>query len=104
MTGKPSYEELERRIQQMEVEQLQYRPMLNSLIENAVVGFYQSTPEGRFTWVNTAFAKILGYDTPEQLMDTLLDIQSQFFIDGADRDRFMNTLEKKDVLKILSVR
>jgi|GEM_PF-1988502 len=95
MSRKPSYEELERRIQQMKAEQEQYRPILNSLIENAVVGFYQSTPEGRFIWVNTAFAKILGYDTPEQLMDNVSDIQNQFFMDGSDRDRFTDILVKK---------
>ncbi len=38
------------------------------LIENLPDGFYQSTPEGKFVYLNPAFVKMLGYDSREELM------------------------------------
>jgi len=39
-----------------------------ALFEDAVVGIFQATPEGRLLHVNRAFARMHGYESPEQLL------------------------------------
>jgi len=67
----------------------QYR----GIFENAVEGFFQSTPQGRFLSVNPAFAKMLGYDSPQEVVDKILDIASQYYADPEDRERYQQLLQ-----------
>jgi PAS domain S-box-containing protein len=41
------------------------------IIHNAPIGIFRSTLEGRFLSVNPALARILRYDSPEELMETV---------------------------------
>jgi hypothetical protein len=52
-----------------------------SIFENAVEGIFQSTPEGRFTTVNPALARILGYESPDEVIATVTDIKHQVYVD-----------------------
>ena len=65
-----------------------------SIFENAVEGFFQSTPEGRFISVNPAFAKILGYASPEELISIITDITNQYYVDPEDRSQYRQLLQK----------
>ncbi|MBW1821122.1 MAG: PAS domain S-box protein [Deltaproteobacteria bacterium] len=65
-----------------------------SIYENAVEGFFQSTPEGRFISVNPAFAEVLGYSSPEELISSISDIATQYYADPEDRDRYRQLLKK----------
>lgn len=40
------------------------------IFENAVDGIFRSTPDGRFVLVNPALAAMLGYDSPEDLIES----------------------------------
>ncbi len=51
-----------------------------SLFENASEGIYRTTPEGRFLMANQAMARILGYDTPQALINDLTDIAHQLYL------------------------
>lgn len=64
------------------------------LFENATEGIYQSTPDGRFLTTNKSFADILGYDDTEELIDSILDIRSQMYAEGADRDMAIETMKR----------
>lgn len=65
-----------------------------SFYKNAVEGFFQSTPDGRFLNVNPAFARMLGYDSPEELISAISDIERQYYVTPADRARFINLLKE----------
>jgi len=41
------------------------------IFENAPVGIFQTTQEGKFIVANPALANMFGYDTPDQLIDTV---------------------------------
>src|SRR5712671_4375510 len=41
-----------------------------SIFENAVEGIFQATPEGRFITVNPALARILGYESADEVVET----------------------------------
>jgi PAS domain S-box-containing protein len=64
------------------------------LFENSIVGIFQSAPAGRFLSVNSAFARMLGYLSPEEFMDSINDIEHQYFVDPEDRRRYQELLQK----------
>lgn len=64
------------------------------MFENAVQGIYQSTPDGRYLTVNSALARMYGYDRVEDLLDAVLDIQSQIYVDPALREGFKQQIER----------
>jgi len=64
-----------------------------SFFINAVEGQFQSTPEGRFMIVNPALAKMCGYSSPEEMVDSITDIARQYYVDAEDRKTFKNTID-----------
>ncbi|WP_295398932.1 CHASE domain-containing protein, partial [uncultured Thiocystis sp.] len=56
------------------------------LFESSPVGLYRSTPQGRYLDVNTAFARILGYASPQQLMAEIADIAAQLYANPRERE------------------
>ena len=68
------------------------------IFENAMDGIFQSTPEGRFLAVNPAFARMLGYATPEELIETVTDIGSQIYVDSQRRAEFSQLIMERGSL------
>lgn len=66
-----------------------------SIFENALEGIFQSLPEGRFIKVNPAFARMLGYESPQELIETITDIASQTYVDLPRRAEFMRIMDEK---------
>jgi len=56
------------------------------LFENATVGIYRSIPGGRYISANPCFARIMGYDSPEELIASVTDIGRQFYVDSGQRE------------------
>ncbi|MFH1010889.1 MAG: PAS domain S-box protein [bacterium] len=52
-----------------------------AIFENAIIGIYQSAPEGRHLSANPALARIYGYDSPEELIASMTDIAKQLYVD-----------------------
>ena len=63
-----------------------------AIFENSISGIYQSSPDGRFMNVNSALAEILGYDSPEDLINSVTDIGAQMYVNQIDRQEFINRL------------
>jgi PAS domain S-box-containing protein len=70
-----------------------------NIFENAGEGIFQTTPEGRFISVNPALARMLGYDTPEELIKRIADLSAQGYVNLEDRTRFKKILEESDVIE-----
>jgi PAS domain S-box-containing protein len=56
---------------QMENVLLKNEALFRGIIENVPIGMFQSTPEGKFIYVNPALSNMLGYNTPEELIQTV---------------------------------
>ena len=67
-----------------------------SIFENSTMGIFQSSLDGRFLTVNPAFAGILGYDSPEDLIDSIGDIESQFYHHPERRAEILSAIEVKE--------
>jgi PAS domain S-box-containing protein len=59
-----------------------------SIVHNAVEGIFQSTPDGHYLLVNPALARMYGYDSPEELVQSVTDISRSIYVDPADRQKF----------------
>ncbi len=68
-----------------------------SIFENAVEGIFQTTPDGQMISANPAHAKMLGFDSPEELIVTLTDITHQTYVQAERRQEFMGILERDGV-------
>ena len=66
-----------------------------NIFENAIEGIYQSTIEGRFITANAALARMAGYESPEELIESIKDIGTQLYVYPEDRKRFMEIREAK---------
>lgn len=65
-----------------------------NIYENAIEGMYQSTPDGRYISANPAMAYMLGYDSPEDMICSIVDIERQVYAIIEDRKRFKVSMER----------
>lgn len=65
-----------------------------SIFENATVCIYQSSPPGRFLNVNPFMARIFGYDSPEDMINGIISIETQFFLAPASRHEFLQLVHE----------
>ena len=74
-----------------------------SIFENALEGIYQSKPDGRIISANPAFASILGYDSPQKLIEHISDVGSQHYVDERQRRTLIRQLEQGEVVEAFEV-
>ena len=68
------------------------------IFEEAIVGIFQTTPDGRYLSVNPTMARIYGYDSPEELMASRTDIARQAYVDPDRREEFKRLMEERGVV------
>ncbi|HHP7245216.1 MAG TPA: PAS domain-containing protein, partial [Elainellaceae cyanobacterium] len=78
-------DQLETRLRDAEVAQHTAEAQYQSLYEYAPQGIYRSSPDGRFLSVNPAMATMLGYDSPDDLMSSIDNIQHQLYVHPVER-------------------
>ncbi|MFW5855140.1 MAG: diguanylate cyclase [Thermodesulfobacteriota bacterium] len=64
------------------------------MYENALQGMFQTTLTGKILNVNPAYARMLGYDSPHQLM-TQVDSVRRFYEHPEDRERMVTALREQ---------
>jgi PAS domain S-box-containing protein len=69
-----------------------------SIFENAIEGIFQTSPDGHYLSCNPALARIYGYDSPPELIESIRDIARQLYVDEDARQRFAGLLEQSDVV------
>jgi PAS domain S-box-containing protein len=61
----------------------------HNLFKYANIGIFQSSFSGQFIQVNSAFASILGYDSPEKVLKSIHDIKAQLYAEPSHRDEIL---------------
>jgi diguanylate cyclase (GGDEF)-like protein/PAS domain S-box-containing protein len=69
------------------------------IFEGALEGFYQTTPEGKSLAANPALAKMLGYDSPDDLILTIQETRRDVWVDPDERARFAQQLEEQGAVR-----
>ena len=63
------------------------------IFEDATEGIFQIDPEGGFIDANPAFARMLGFGSPEEMMREVTDITAQFGMDPEDQEESARLLD-----------
>ncbi|RZI44451.1 EAL domain-containing protein [Herbaspirillum sp. HC18] len=67
-----------------------------SIFENAVEGIFQSTPDKGYLAVNPALARMYGYESQQQMIETLRDIEHQLYVKPDRRAEFLRLMSAHD--------
>ena len=71
-----------------------YRGIFNHLVE----GIFQTTPDGRYLLANLTLARIYGYASPEELVNSVTDIGRRLYVDASRRAEFRRIMEEHDTI------
>jgi len=64
------------------------------IFDEAIVGMFQSTPDGRFLSVNRSMARIFGFRSPEEMISSITDISRQMYVIPKQHDEFCMVMDK----------
>jgi diguanylate cyclase (GGDEF)-like protein/PAS domain S-box-containing protein len=67
----------------------------HSLFNNAVIGIYRSSLEGRQLRANPALVRLNGYDNESELLQSVNDIAREWYVDPTRREAFSRELDAK---------
>lgn len=67
------------------------------LIEDSGVGLFQTQVDGRIAWLNTAAARLVGYETPAEFLRHVPDIRA-IYVDPHRRDELLAILERDEAV------
>jgi PAS domain S-box-containing protein len=70
-----------------------------AIVENAAGGIYQMTPKGRYLSVNPAMARILKYESEQDVIDRIHNAYTQIYRDAREHKAMMRDLEKSGAVK-----
>src|SRR5215204_4616712 len=81
---------IERELREAEVrrEKRRAEEKYRSIFENAVEGIFQTTVDGGFLTANPALARMFGYESPEELLAAISDVEDQLYVDPERRAEF----------------
>lgn len=68
------------------------------VIEEAVEGVFQTSPDGRYLSANPALARLYGYDDPGEFMVAIRSIEGQIYVDPASRSQFIRRMREEGVV------
>jgi PAS domain S-box-containing protein len=69
-----------------------------TIVERSVQGFYQGTEEGDLLAANDALARMLGFDTPAQLLAQPAGIAKALHVDAGRREEFIRAMHATGVV------
>ncbi|MGB7873499.1 MAG: PAS domain S-box protein, partial [Anaerolineales bacterium] len=67
-----------------------------NIFEHSQDGIFQSTPSGKFITVNTALARIWGYDSPEDVIESITNIAHQVYVNPEQRQEFLRVMDENE--------
>ncbi|OQX01034.1 MAG: hypothetical protein BWK80_60825 [Desulfobacteraceae bacterium IS3] len=62
------------------------------IFDNAPIGIFQTSVEGRLMKANHALARMFGYDSPDEMISAVTDIGAQLYADPAERKQLIKEL------------
>ena len=97
---------IERGLEEVEVrrERKRAEDKYRGIFENSVEGIFQTTVEGKPLTANPALARILGYDSPEELIENVSDVARQIYEDPKNRTELTRLLRQQGVISSFETR
>ncbi len=82
----------------MDVALLAAEQKYHSIFDHLVEGIFQTTPDGRYLLANIALARIYGYATPQELVDSVTDIGRRLYVEDGRRDEFVRLMQENNII------
>lgn len=73
------------------------------IFENAMEAIFQTSPGGELLSANPAFARILGYGSPKEVVEKVADVSRHLYADPRDRRKIVALLDRHDTLRNVEV-
>ena len=70
-----------------------------SIFENSMEGIFQSSPEGRYINVNPAMARLYGYHSPAEMVESVKSIADQIYVNPTERAGFIRLLHSQNTVE-----
>jgi len=80
-------------------EQRQAQEDYRKIFEGSVDGIYVTTPEGKILNANPALARMMGYDSPQHLIDGVADISESIYVDPLARDEYLRRMQRDGMVR-----
>jgi PAS domain S-box-containing protein len=91
-------EEQNARLQNEIQERKKAETLYRSIFENAIDGIFQAAPDGRYIRANLALARIYGYESPKELMDSINSISHELYVQPEQREEFLMRIKEQPLL------
>ncbi len=72
--------------------------LYRDMFQNALWGIFQTTADGQYLQANPALARIYGYDSPEEMLSLLTNIERQLYVDPNRRGEFVRLMNERKML------
>jgi PAS domain S-box-containing protein len=92
---KQSFSDLATKNEELRIAEETYR----SIFQNALEGIFQADLDGKFINVNPAMARIYGYNTPEEMLNSLADSETQVYVNPKEQEDLRQQLEEHGEVK-----
>jgi PAS domain S-box-containing protein len=69
-----------------------------NIFDSALEGIFETSPTGQSLTANPALAKMLGYDSPDEVTSLIRDTGNQVWVDPDERVEYVRLLEKQGVI------
>ena len=70
----------------------------NKMFDNISMGIFQISINGQFIKVNSRLAKIYGYDSPEDLLENMKNVENQLYVNPEARKDLIQSLNNYDLV------
>ena len=65
------------------------------IFENATEGIYRTSQDGRFLSANPAMARLFGYSSPDELLESITDVGHQLYVNPERRHQFLDLIRQR---------
>lgn len=70
-----------------------------AIFENAIQGIYQTTPQGKYLSANPAMARMLGFDSPSELISARSDLRAQEYVHPEMHEEFVSAMRSNEIVQ-----
>ena len=69
------------------------------LFDSSIDGIYVTTPEGRLLNANPALSRMMGYDSPQELIEGITDVASAIYLDPTVRTEYQERMARDGMVR-----
>lgn len=69
------------------------------LFDSSIDGIYVTTPEGRLLNANPALSRMMGYDSPQELIESITDVASAIYLDPTLRTEYQERMARDGMVR-----